>query len=101
MKTDFDRRAYVAFGVIEKCGSVGWHAQPIERESIDRRIWFAHAHLVAVDHIVEQTGKIEHRPPTFAQFANVVREYSQSKSGITEFVHQIDDGDIGREIEGD
>ena len=101
MKTDFDRRAYVAFGVIEKRGSVGGHAQPLERESIDRRIRFAHAHLVAVDHIMEQTGKIEHRPPTFAQFTNVVRENSQTKSGVTEFVHQIDDGDIGREIEGD
>ena len=101
MKTDIDRRANVAFGVIEKRGSVGGHAQPLERESIDRRIRFAHAHLVAVDHIVEQTGEVEHRPPAFTQFANVVRENSQSKSGVTEFVHQLDDGGVGREIEGD
>jgi len=101
MKTDIDRRANIACGVIEKRGSVGGHPQPLERESVDRRIRFAHAHLVAIDHIVEQTGEIEHRPPAFAQLAHVVGEDTQTKSGLAEFVHQLDNGDVGREVERD
>lgn len=101
MDADLDRRRHVRLRIIEKSRSMSLDPQSRESQLVDRRIGLAHSNLVAVDDVVKDVGKVHHRPPTFAKLAHVVRQHTQTKSGVAKLVHERDDRLVGDEVERD
>ena len=90
----------VRLHVVEERRLVWCRTEAIESEFVDRRVGFTQAHLVAVDHGVEQLVEVHEQTPAIPEFPDVVGEHTGPTTGGAQIHHEFVHRFAADELEG-